>query len=58
MTKDQIAIELAEELRLNSKLRHRLGMEEGSESGKVDGEAAIGFSTKDHEEFFITVEDA
>ena len=55
MTKYQIAAELAEEIRTNTRLRHRLGMEEGSTSGLVDGEPAIGIETKEGEEFFIVV---
>lgn len=50
-----IVRELAEEIRTNTKLRHRLGMSEGAESGVVDGEPAIGLSTDDGETFFITV---
>jgi hypothetical protein len=55
MNEEQVTIELAEEIRTSTHLRHRLGMDEGSDSGKVDDENAIGITTKDHETFFITV---
>jgi hypothetical protein len=57
-TLDQIVRELAEEIRTNTKLRHRLGMEEGSDSGRIDDEDSIGFTTKTGETFFIEVQRA
>ncbi len=56
--KELIARELAEEIRTNTKLRHRLGMEEGDDSGVVGGEeVSVGISTS-HGEFFLAVQDA
>lgn len=38
MDRNVVARELAEELRTNTRLRHRLGMEEGTGSGVVEPE--------------------
>lgn len=55
----KLARELAEEIRTNTKLRHRLGMEEGTDSGLVEGApATIGLNTKDGYPFFITIQPA
>lgn len=55
----KLARELAEEIRTNTKLRHRLGMEEGTDSGLVEGApATIGLITKDGYPFFITIQPA
>lgn len=54
----KLARELAEEIRTNNKLRHRLGLEEGSEAGLLDdGSATVALQTKEGN-FFITVEEA
>jgi hypothetical protein len=55
-----IARELAEELRTNTRLRHRLGMEEGSGSGVVhevdDGETSpLYLDTADGQTFAIGI---
>jgi len=54
----QVAKELAEEIRTNSKLRHRLGMVEGSQSGPLseDHPEILAFDTAEGETFFIQVE--
>lgn len=56
MTPEQISKELAEEIRTNSALRHRLGMVEGSESGVIS-ETEIGITTAEGEQFAIVVEE-
>lgn len=55
-----IARELAEEIRTNTKLRHRLGMDEGSESGVLGGTEAnqIGLTDREGNTFFITVDES
>lgn len=41
MTPEEVAKILAEEIRTNSGLRHRLGMEDGSESGLYDEDVVL-----------------
>jgi hypothetical protein len=55
VTKEQIATELAEEIRTNTKLRHRIGLSEGAETGLAE-EDTIGILTDDGFPFFIKVE--
>lgn len=57
MTEVDIARELAEEIRTNTKLRHRLGMVEGSDSGQLDDRDAnvIGLTDKEGDSWFVTV---
>jgi hypothetical protein len=56
-----VARELAEELRTNTRLRHRLGMQEGTGSGVIHEEAdgngvtPLYFDTADGESFAIGV---
>jgi hypothetical protein len=63
MERDQVAKELAEEIRTNTKLRHRLGMSEGASSGLLnedggDGPAnVIGIATDEGEHFFLEVQE-
>ncbi len=59
MDRETVARELAEEIRTNTKLRHRLGMSEGAESGLVEGEeVTIAIGTDEGVTFFIEVQDA
>lgn len=54
-----IARELLEDIRTNTKLRHRLKMEEGSEASLIeDGSNTIAIETKDGDNFFIQVTQA
>lgn len=53
-----IAEELAEEIRTNTKLRHRMGMSEGANSGLVDGQSVIGITEDDGSVWFIEVQEA
>jgi hypothetical protein len=55
----QIARELAEEIRTNTALRHRLGMQEGDESAQLDGPDSnqIAITTSDGDTFFIVVQE-
>lgn len=58
MTNDEVANVLAEHLRTDLDLRRLLGMEEGSESGRVEGEDSVAFTDGDGEEHFLLVESA
>jgi hypothetical protein len=58
MTNEEVAVILAEKLRTDLDLRRSLGMDEGDESGKVDGEDAVGFTDGHGVQHFITVETA
>lgn len=58
MDAKQVANELLEEIRSNTKLRHRLGMEEGSESEILDDQhtpEVVVFKTKEGQPFFLEV---
>lgn len=60
MDKETIARELAEELRVNTRLRHRLGMEEGTASGVIheaadDSTTPLFIDTADGQTFAIGV---
>lgn len=60
MDKETIARELAEELRTNTRLRHRLGMEEGTGSGVIheaadDSTMPLYLDTADGQTFAIGV---
>ncbi len=60
MDRATVARELAEELRTNTRLRHRLGMVEGTDSGVLHDEEGNGvtplyFNTADGEAFAIGV---
>ena len=59
MDKQTVVRELAEEIRINSKLRHRMGMVEGTPSeGVVDGtDNGIVFHTADGQTFVIGVDE-
>lgn len=58
MDRETVAKELAEEIRVNTKLRHRLGMSEGAGSGVIEGEpSAIGITNDEDETFFISVQE-
>lgn len=52
-----VARELAEELRTNTRLRHRLGMSEGTESGVVEdeGKTHLYITTDEGQAFAIGV---
>ena len=58
MTADEVAAIFAEELRTNDALRRSLKMQDGDESGRIDGEPAIGFTDGDGDQHFLTVETA
>lgn len=58
MDKVTAAHELAEEIRTNTALRHRLGMEEGSEMSYAEDSNRIWFSSVDGKSFEFKVEDA
>lgn len=57
---DAVALsnELAEEIRTNTKLRHRLGMEEGSQSSTAEDSGTVHFETKDGQSFILEVREA
>ena len=60
MDRQTIAQELAEELRTNTRLRHRLGMEEGTGSGVIPADESgdtspLYFDTADGQTFAIGV---
>lgn len=57
MDEQTIARELAEEIRTNARLRHRLGMEEGSETQPVLQEdfKGVAVTTVDGDQFVIAV---
>ena len=62
MDKQTIARELAEEIRSNTRLRHRLGMEEGTASGVLeeadyDSAAPLYIDTAEGQTFAIGVEE-
>lgn len=59
MDKATVVRELAEEIRTNSKLRHRLGMVEGTPSEGVVNEqdAGVVFATADGQTFVIGVDE-
>lgn len=57
MEASQVTKELAEEIRTNTKLRHRLGMSEGADSDILEEDGAqIGIRPDSGEVFFITVQ--
>lgn len=60
MDKENVAKELAEEIRTNTRLRHRLGMEEGTGSGVLheaadDATMPLFIDTADGQTFAIGV---
>lgn len=55
MTKEQVSRELAEELRTNTRLRHRLGMVEGDETQASEEHGALAFVTQDGQAFSLQV---
>lgn len=60
MDRQTVAAELAEALRTNSQLRHRLGMEEGTGSGVIPPEdgndiSPLFFDTADGQTFAIGI---
>lgn len=56
MEANQVTRELAEEIRTNTKLRHRLGMSEGSDSDILEENGTeIGIKPDSGEIFFIKV---
>ena len=58
MDKSTVARELAEEIRVNTALRHRLGMDEGCDSGVVDDNSdTVALTTKDGDTFFLEVQE-
>lgn len=58
MDNKTVTRELAEEIRTNTALRHRLGMEEGSEMSYAEDGTKIWFSAATGESFTLNVEDA
>lgn len=61
MDRQTVATELAEELRINTRLRHRLGMEEGTGSGVISSGAedndtsTLYFDTTDGQTFAVGI---
>lgn len=58
MTDNEVADVLAEEIRTNTDLRRKLGMEEGSASDRVDGEPSVAFVDGHGVNHFLLVESA
>lgn len=57
MDSETIVKELAEEIRFNTRLRHRIGMEEGDRAEVQDGGESILIDTNHGTEtFFVTVD--
>ncbi len=58
MDKVTIAKELAEEVRTNTALRHRIGMEEGSMSSTAEDSNTVWFETTEGKAYILEVRPA